>query len=348
MKARKPPSAPPPTIPGMVYRSRAMQQVAVQVQRASQSRLPVLITGETGTGKELIARAIHYLSPRAAHPFSPINSTALQPSLVEASLFGHKQGAFTGAHTNALGTLRAANHGTVLLDEIGDLAPELQPKLLRFLQEGEVHVVGETQPRQVDVRIIAATNKDLQALMAAGQFREDLYYRLLGMTIHLPPLRAHKDDLALLVAHFLRQACQAEGKGIVTISEAAMETLLRDEWPGNVRQLQTEVQQALLAVGSGTQLAVEHLSDRLQLRSMDFDETLDRLFRRSRSQPAAKPALTIEFPRELPLQETYQQMQRQFLIEALQRHGWNLTHTAKDLGVSLPKLRQDLKKYGVR
>jgi DNA-binding NtrC family response regulator len=325
-----------------------MRQVAVQVQRASQSRLPVLITGETGTGKELIARAIHCLSPRAAHPFTPLNSTTLQPSLADASLFGHKRGAFTGADTNEIGTLRAAHRGTVLLDEIGDLQLDLQPKLLRFLQEGEVHVVGEAQPRQVDVRILAATNKDLSALLAAGQFRADLYYRLLVLPIHLPPLREHKEDIPLLAAHFLRQACQAEGKGVVTISATAMEALLRDDWPGNVRQLQTELQQALLAVGEGAQLEVEHLSARLQLRPLDLDKTLARLFRRSGAPPASEPKLTIELPRALSLQETYWQMQHQFLTEAMQRHGWNLSHTAKDLGVSLPKLRRDLKKYGVR
>lgn len=337
-------------IPGLVYRSLVMGQIATQVRRAAQSSATVLITGETGTGKELVARAVHHFSARANKRFSPINATALHPSLAEASLFGHKEGAFTDARSNALGTIRAADGGTLFLDEIGDLDITLQPKLLRFLQEGEVHVVGEGQPRKVNVRVVAATNKDLQLLIREGRFRADLYYRLQGIEIHLPPLRERPEDIPLLAAHFLRHECRKEKRAMPKISPAVLEALLRYHWPGNVRELQSEMLQALHRLSDEPTLEAYHLSAHLRPVIPELERVTERLSRRSLSQTPApsKPQLEITFPRELTMPEIWAQMEHAYLLEALQRHAWNLSHTAKAIGKSLPKLRGLLKKYGLR
>lgn len=341
-------SAPP--IPGLVYRSLVMCQIATQLRSAAQSRAPILITGETGTGKELVARAVHHFSARANKRFSPINATALHPSLAEAALFGHKEGAFTDARSNALGTIRAADGGTLFLDEIGDLDITLQPKLLRFLQEGEVHVVGEAQPRKVDVRVVAATNKDLQTMMREGRFREDLYYRLQGIEIHLPSLRERPEDIPLLAAHFLHSECRKEKRAITKISPAVLEALLRYHWPGNVRELQSEILQALHHLSDELSLEAHHLSAHLRPVMPELERVTERLSRRSPSQTPTptKPHLNLTFPRELTMLEIWAEMQRAYLLEALQRHAWNLTHTAKAIEMSLPKLRGLLKKYGLR
>lgn len=337
-------------IPGLVYRSLVMCQIAAQIRRAAQSRAIVLITGETGTGKELVARAVHHFSARANKRFSPINATALHPSLAEASLFGHKEGAFTDARSNALGTIRVADGGTLFLDEIGDLDITLQPKLLRFLQEGEVHVVGEAQPRKVDVRVVAATNKELLKLIGEGRFREDLYYRLQGIEIHLPPLRERPDDIPLLVTHFLRSECQKEKRAIPKLSPAVLEAFARYDWPGNVRELQSEILQALHRLNDEPILEAYHLSAPLRPVMPELERVTERLSRRSLAQTSAptKPQLELTFPRELTMPEIWAQMERAYLLEALQRHAWNLTHTAKAIRKSLPKLRQLLKKYGLR
>lgn len=337
-------------IPGLVYRSLVMCQIAAQIRRAAQSRATVLITGETGTGKELVARAVHHFSARGHKRFSPINATALHPSLAEASLFGHKEGAFTDARSNALGTIRAADGGTLFLDEIGDLDITLQPKLLRFLQEGEVHVVGEAQPRKVDVRVLAATNKDLQALIKEGRFREDLYYRLQGIEIHLPPLRERPEDIPLLAAHFLRNECRKEKRTIPKLSPAVMEALVRHNWPGNVRELQSEILQMVHRLTHEPTLEGYHLSAHLRPILPELERITELLDRRSSSPAPApsKPQLELTFPRELSMPEIWAQMERAYLLEALQRHAWNLTHTAQAVGKSLPKLRQLLKKYGLR
>ena len=337
-------------IPGLVYRSPAMCQIALQIRHAAQSRATVLITGETGTGKELVARAVHFFSARAHKRFSPINATALHPSLAEASLFGHKEGAFTDARSNALGTIRAADGSTLFLDEIGDLDITLQPKLLRFLQEGEVHVVGEAQPRKVDVRVVAATNKDLGKLMGEGRFREDLYYRLQGIEIHLPPLRERPDDIPLLAAHFLRSESRKEKRATPKISPAVLEAFQRYNWPGNVRELQSEILQMLHRLTDEPILEAYHLSAHLRPVLPELERITEILNRRSSSPAPApsKPTLELTFPRELTMPEIWAQMERAYLLEALQRHAWNLTHTAKAIGKSLPKLRGLLKKYGLR
>jgi DNA-binding NtrC family response regulator len=221
--------------------SSAMQEVVALGERAAQSNIPILITGESGVGKEVIARAIQGASDRAGKPFVTVNCGALPENLVESILFGHEKGAFTGAHEKHTGKFQEANGGTLFLDEIGELRPDMQVKLLRALQEGEVDPVGGKRPVKVDIRLISATNKDLEELVKTGEFREDLFYRLNVFPIHIPPLRQRKDDIPLLIDHFIGRFTVEEGKKIVGIDAAAMEMLRQYSWPGNIRQLENTV-----------------------------------------------------------------------------------------------------------
>jgi two-component system response regulator HydG len=230
--------------------SAAMQAVLALIRQAAPGEGTVLIIGESGTGKELVARALHYNSPRAERPFVPVNCAAVPAGLLESELFGHVKGAFTGAAVARRGLIREAEGGTLFLDEIGDMAPELQGKLLRVLEDRTVRPVGGDEAVPVDLRLVAATNKDLPARIKEGQFREDLYYRLAVIPIHLPPLRERRDDIPRLAEHFLRRAAAAANKDIQGFSLEAMEALLRHAWPGNVRELENVVERAaMMTVG---------------------------------------------------------------------------------------------------
>jgi len=234
----------------LLGKSPAMQAVFELIQRVAPGDSNILITGESGTGKELVAKAIHYNSPRARRPFVPVNCAAMPAGLLESELFGHVKGAFTGAVRAREGLFREAEGGTLFLDEIGDMAPELQAKLLRALEDHAVRPVGSDETILVDLRIVVATNKDLPARMQTGTFREDLYYRLAVIPIHLPPLRERREDIPLLAEHFLCRAATASGKGIKGLTPEAMEALLRHPWPGNVRELENVVERAVtLMVG---------------------------------------------------------------------------------------------------
>jgi len=226
----------------LIGESPAMREVFSLVRRVANSRSSVLITGESGTGKEVVARTLHFASPRAAKPFVPINCTAIPEGLLESELFGHVRGAFTGAHTSKTGLFEKANGGTLFLDEIGDMGPGLQSKLLRVLQDREVRPVGGTQPVKVDVRIVAATHKDLEAEIAASRFREDLFYRLNVIPIHIPPLRERPQDIAPLVKDFLRRHDES---GRRSLSPAALARLATCPWRGNARELENTVERAL-------------------------------------------------------------------------------------------------------
>ena len=225
--------------------SPSMQTVFSRIRQAAPSDVNVLITGESGTGKELVAKALHFNSARAKRPFVPINCAAVPAGLLESELFGHVKGAFTGAVGSRRGLFREANGGTLFLDEIGDMAPELQAKLLRVIEDRTVRPVGSDERLPLDVRLIAATNQDLPARILAGQFRDDLYYRLAVIPIQLPPLRERKDDIPLLAGHFLRRATGAAGKAISGFTPEAMAALLRHGWPGNVRELENVVERAV-------------------------------------------------------------------------------------------------------
>ncbi len=246
----------------IVGASQRMREVYEIVMRVAPTRSTVLIQGETGTGKELIARAIHSASPRADHPFVPVDSGALAESLLESELFGHVKGAFTGALNDKRGFFETANGGTCFLDEVGEISPFMQAKLLRVLQEHEVRRVGGAESFRVDVRVIAATNKDLGALVAGGKFREDLFYRVSVVTILLPPLRERREDIPLLATHFLTFYVAANAKPVSGISPEAMALLVGYDWPGNVRELEHAIERAV-ALTSNQILVSEDLPPKL-------------------------------------------------------------------------------------
>src|SRR5436190_4066247 len=252
------------SLPSMVFSSRAMAAVALAVERIKDSESPVLITGESGTGKELIARAIHRLSKRSDREFIPFNCSAVPAELVESILFGHRKGSFTGALTENQGLIRAAENGTLFLDEIGDLPLPLQPKLLRFLQEGEIHPLGESAPRKVNVRVIAATHKELQELTAQNLFREDLYYRIAGLQISVPPLRERPEDAAVLISHFVTHYSRRNDRRIAGITGDAIRLLEAYSWPGNVRELAAEIERLVLYAEEGALINRTQLHPRIQ------------------------------------------------------------------------------------
>jgi DNA-binding NtrC family response regulator len=235
-----------PPIPGLIGSGPAMQKVYQLTRQVAKSNASVLLLGETGTGKELIAKAIHRLSPRGSGPFVRVNCGALAENLLESELFGHVRGAFTGAIDNRTGRFEAAHTGTVFLDEINSTTPKLQVKLLRVLQEYEFERVGDTQTIRVDTRVIAASNRDLLEEIEAGRFREDLYYRLNVVTIYLPPLRERREDIPLLVGHFLKIYNERNLRHVPHVEPAAMEALVNYDWPGNVRELQNYVERAVV------------------------------------------------------------------------------------------------------
>lgn len=273
-----------PSLPGMVFTSRAMADVARAVERIKDSESAVLITGESGTGKELIARAIHRLGKRSDQEFVPFNCSAVPPDLVESILFGHRKGSFTGALSENRGLIRAAENGTLFLDEIGDLPLPLQPKLLRFLQEGEVHTLGESAPRKVNVRVIAATHKGLEDLTRQKTFREDLYYRIATLQIHLPPLRDRPEDTAVLISHFLSHYARRNDHPVAGITGDAIRALQSYAWPGNVRELAGEIERLVLYAEENSYISIEQLHDRilpadsaLRLNTGTADRSLEEL-----------------------------------------------------------------------
>ena len=258
-----PPAAPPPAPAGrfgMIGDSPPMLELFGLIERVAPSSVPVLVQGETGTGKELVARALHDGSPRRDRPFLAENCAAIAENLLESELFGHRKGAFTGAVADRPGHLVAADGGTVFLDEIGDMPMAMQAKLLRVLQDGEVRAVGANTTRKVDVRIVAATHRDLPAAVAAGEFREDLLFRLNVVTLHLPPLRERGDDVRAIATGLLPAIAEEVGRD-ATLSAAALDVLARWDWPGNVRELENELRRAVAL--SGAVIEPEDLSERL-------------------------------------------------------------------------------------
>jgi two-component system response regulator HydG len=304
----------------IIGESKAMQEVLNLVTRISTSDAFVLITGESGTGKELIARAIHYNSPRASNPFVAVNLAAVPAQLLESELFGHKKGAFTGAHSDRPGLFREANGGTLFLDEIGELAPDLQAKLLRVLQEGEMRPVGASQVEQVEVRVVAATNRDLEEMMAQGDFREDLYYRLNVIDVRLPPLRNRADDILPIAEHLLRAYKNKTGREIVLSSEA-QRSLLGYRWPGNVRELQNAIERGI-ALSRDNVISPDDLPKQVH-ESHDVDYLAGAVTRR------------------LSLAE----LERDFILLVLDDEGGNKTRTAQRLGLDRKTLYRKLEEF---
>jgi DNA-binding NtrC family response regulator len=297
-----------------------MRELMSFAGKVARTNVSVLITGESGTGKEVLARAIHRLSARADKPFIPVNCTNVPRELLESQLFGYRRGAFTGAERDSLGMIRTAKDGTLFLDEIGELSLDVQPKLLRFLESGEIAPLGESTPMRVDVRILAATNANLETLVQQGQFREDLFYRLNVICLSIPPLRERRDEIPALVHHFVATASAEFGKGRVRISEDAMEHLLLYSWPGNVRQLHNELRRIVALAEPDTVLLPSALS--LQI--------LRETPRASRGGSAPE----IAVPLEDKLNPTLTRIEREMIKTALRTHNGRVEAAARALGIS--------------
>ncbi|HEY7791475.1 MAG TPA: sigma 54-interacting transcriptional regulator [Vicinamibacterales bacterium] len=323
-----------PLLPGFVCASAAMNRVTELIRRLQGNDLTVLITGESGTGKELVARAIHVGSQRRAGLFLPYNCTTTARDLADSQLFGHRRGAFTGAVSDAPGLVRTAASGTLFLDEIGDLPIDIQPKLLRVLEQQEIMPVGETRPQRVDVRVIAATNADLEQRVAEGTFREDLYYRLSVIRIHVPPLRDRREEIPHLATFFLRESCDRLNKPDVRLSPGALQLIAQYWWPGNVRQLRNEIQRAVAMSAPGDTLSPEHLSPELS-GVIDADAI------------AAAPPSSGGRRRSANLASAVSQVERDLIQSTLTRHGGNISQTARELGLTRRGLYLKLKRLGV-
>jgi two-component system response regulator HydG len=309
------------SLPGIIAHSKEMQQVLDLVMRVAPTDATVLIQGESGTGKEVIAKAIHHASPRTDNPFVAVNCGALPEPLLESEIFGHVKGAFTGATAHKKGLFEEAHGGTFFLDEIGEMPPALQIKFLRVLQESEVRPVGSNQSTTVDVRVLAATNRDLGQLLQQGKFREDLFYRLNVIPVVLPPLRERREDIPALAEHFLQQFGQRQGRSL-RLSAEAVEKLLRYPWPGNVRELENAMERtAILATSDpiGPDELPLHIS-------------------------AGSPLGPAPV---LPREQTLAELEKTHILQTLERVGWNHSRAAEALGIGRTSLWRKLKEYQI-
>ena len=306
----------------IIGKSKALMEVLDTIKRISRTNASVLITGESGTGKELIAEAIHRNSPRAKKPFVKVNLGGVSQTLFESEMFGHKKGAFTDASSDRVGRFELADKGTIFLDELGELDLSCQVKLLRVLQEQTFEVLGDSRPRKVDIRVVSATNANLQEMVKERTFREDLYYRVNLITVHLPALRERREDIPLLVRHFARQLCEANGLPQVDFTKEAMEYLKGLPYPGNIRELKNLVERTLLVSGKET------------LEADDF-----------KSQAVGAP-LNVETQEVDNL--TLDELERQQILRALDKYENNLTLVASVLGVSRQALYRRMEKHGIK
>ncbi|EYF01296.1 sigma-54-dependent Fis family transcriptional regulator [Chondromyces apiculatus] len=310
----------------IIGQSEPMLRLIHQLDKVVDTRVTVLIEGETGTGKELIAAAVHYRSRRRDKLFVAQNCAALAESLLESELFGHKKGSFTGAHEEKKGLFEIADGGTLFLDEITETPPSLQSKLLRALQEGEIRPVGGTSPKHVNVRIVAATNRNLEQEVAQGRFREDLYYRLKVFPLRIPPLRERREDIPLLADHFLKRYGHEIGKPVGGFAQQTMELMVAYNWPGNVRELQNEVQRLVIQVDPGAFVTQDLLSPRIR---------------------QVEGLVTRAGVTRGTLREMMDSVEKFFLIEALREHNNNKTNAARSLGITREGLHKKLRQYGI-
>jgi two-component system response regulator AtoC len=311
----------PQGVPSIVYQSAAMGQLLTMVKTIAGSSSPVLITGETGTGKELIARVLHSEGGRREGPFVAVNCGAISPGLVESELFGHVKGAFTGADREGQGLFAAADGGTLFLDEIGELPLELQPKLLRVLQEGEIRRVGETRSCKVDVRVVAATAKELKDEAAQGRYRDDLYYRLAVMEVHIPPLRERKEDILPLAEHFIHKIAAREGRPSPALCKDALDVLQSYRWPGNVRELENFMEKTMIFCRG----------DKIDKASLPWE--IRRGNRREQDEYSLKQAVA--------------RLEQEYIRKALAATDDNRTQAAKLLEISLRSLQYKMKECGI-
>jgi DNA-binding NtrC family response regulator/tetratricopeptide (TPR) repeat protein len=319
-----------PLLPGFLSASAAMTRVVEQIQRLQGNDLTVLITGESGTGKELVSRAIHVGSHRSAGTFLPYNCTTTGRDLADSQLFGHRRGSFTGAVSDQPGLIRTAAGGTLFLDEIGDLPIDVQPKLLRFLEQHEIMPIGEVKPQRVDVRVLAATNADLEQRVAEGKFREDLYYRLSVIRIHVPPLRERREEIPHLSTYFLREAIERLGKPDIHLSSETLDVFSQYWWPGNVRQLKNEIQRAVALSAPGGTVEPSHLSPEIGTTNIASGSTSSRP-----SRSTANLATAVE------------QVERDMIQAALDRAAGNISETARALGLTRRGLYLKIRRLGL-
>ncbi len=315
---------------GIIGKSREMLEIFRLISDVAPSKASVLVIGESGTGKELVARAIHDRSPRIHKPFVVVNCTAIPENLIESELFGHVKGAFTGAVANKPGLVEEADKGTLFLDEIGEIPLPLQAKLLRFLQDREQRRVGGTETKKVDVRVIAATNRNLEKEMAEGRFRDDLYYRLNVIHIRIPPLAEREEDIPLLIDHFLEKFTKEQGKNVEKVSALAMRVLCNYHYPGNVRELENIIERCV-TLEQSDQLTAENLPPRL----VESIQTI------------AVPGDADIPPDGIDLDTATQDLERKLITRALEMTGGNRSRAARLLGITLRSLRYRLEKLGM-
>ena len=305
----------------VIYKSEAMNQLMHMVARVAPSNATVLVLGESGTGKELVAHQLHEKSNRSNKPFVAINCGALRETLLESELFGHEKGAFTGAYTRKIGLAEVASGGTLFLDEIGEMSPGIQAKLLRFLQEGEIYRVGGKEPIKVDIRLISATNRELEKEVIKGNFREDLFYRINTITLNTPPLRRRKDDIAVLIDYFLKKGPHNFLNRGQSVDEEAMHVLTKYDWPGNIRELQN-VCERLQILSDGEVVTVNDLPD--TIKTPDQKVLID------------------DYDPTMPLHE----LEKRYILKALSYFEGNKTQAANALGITIKTLYNKLHEYG--
>ena len=324
-------------MPGFIHSSPAMTQLVEEVHKIRSSDVTVLVTGESGTGKELVARAIHAISSRRGKVFVPFNCTAVPKELSEGYLFGYRRGAFTGAISDSQGVIRTAAGGTLFLDEIGDLPLDVQPKLLRFLQEGEIQPLGEQRPIKVDVRIIAATNTDLEEMVSQGRFREDLYYRLNVIRLRVPPLRERRSEIPTIVNYYVNHYSAKFGRKDIQITPQAVDLLMVSDWPGNVRQLCNEIQRTVARAEDGTIITPEQLSPELKRTSSPTTPS-------TTASIASIPAPNVQSAGGT-LADALAEVERRMISAALRRHGGNISRAARELGLTRRGLYLKLERH---
>ena len=320
----------------MIGESPVMSALFAQLEKVAPTNGRVLISGESGTGEELIARAIHRLRPRADKPFIKVNCAAIPAELIESELFGYERGAFTGAQGRKKGMFELANGGTLFLDEIGDMSASAQAKVLRALQSGEISRVGSEKAIAVDVRVLAATNKDLELEVQEGNFREDLYFRLNVVPITSPPLRDRQSDIPLLARGFLRDFCLENGLREKPIAEDVLEALAERPWPGNVRELRNVVERMVILSG-----------DRITLEDLPEEGALSQ-GRREATSPSDLPSAVDESGERLTLREYRGRAEKQYILNTLDEVGWNISRAATVLGVERTNLHKKMRSYGIR
>jgi DNA-binding NtrC family response regulator len=313
----------------LIGKSQEMQEIYSKIEQVADSRTTVLITGESGTGKELVAKALHYNSSRRERPFVALNCAALPETLIESELFGHEKGSFTDATARRVGQFELANTGTLFLDEIGDLSPVTQAKLLRVIQEREFTRIGGVQSIKIDVRIVAATNKNLDELVKKGQFREDLYYRINVIALYLPPLRERAEDIPLIADHFLEKRLEEAQRPPIEFGKEALELLTRYHWPGNVRELENFVEQAFIWSQQATEITPEHLPTSMKSTSRSPSLRDDTLAGR------------------MSLEKAVMEFEREIILDALKRTNYVQTHAAHLLGISRRMLKYRMDTLGI-